>query len=151
MALNQFTNQLGYFQANLETQFDHNPTSQNTFDDLRITWTDQPEYQYNTSLGSRGEVQLKVRGIWKIDMVGTWQGATNDNLVLRAKIGQGSSYNSYPPVKWNGRGGNNWAISYSTLIEVKSDEDVIVFQLKNEDDTAQCSLMLGILTAVKLY
>ena len=64
MALNQFTNQLGYFQANLETQLDFTPTVQNVFEDLRITWTDQPEYQYNTRLGSRGEVLFDLRGVW---------------------------------------------------------------------------------------
>ena len=56
-----------------------------------------------------------------------------------------------PPVKWNARGGNNWAISYSVMFQVFQAGETIQLELLNEDDTAVSQLIFGIFTAIKLY
>jgi len=144
---NQFNTNLGYFQANLEEQFDHTPNAVDTFEIIAPTWTDQSIYHYNAEL-DRGSMRLLVKGTWRVDFVGTWQGALNDNMQLTIQNGNGATY--FPPVKWNARGGNNWAISYAMILKIDS-PDYVQLYLKNEDDTAESSLTKAIFSAIKIY
>ena len=150
---NQFNNQLGYFQGNLEDVADFTPSTTGTFETIdTIEITDQPIYQYNTQLNARGNIQFLEKGIWRIDFVGTWQGATNDDLSIRGKTTASVGYiNALPEVKWNARGGNNWAISYSVMFQVMESLETLTFELKNDDDTPTSTLLKGIFTAIKLY
>jgi len=144
---NQFNTNLGYFQANLDSEFSHTISATEEWELISPDWTDQSIYQYNTEL-DRGTMRFLVKGTWRVDFVGTWQGATNDNMQLTIKgANQGTLY---PPVKWNARGGNNWCISYAMLFKTSRPDNIEIY-LKNEDDTAESTLTKGILTGIKLY
>ena len=151
MPTNQFSNPLGYFQANLDSTFTKAINTTGVFEDISPTLTNQEEYQYNTSIDARGNIKFEEKGIWKYDFVGTWNGATNDNMQLRATIFKNPYTLLLPPVKWNARGGNNWAISYSVMFQVFQAGETIQLELLNEDDTAVSQLIFGIFTAIKLY
>ena len=145
---NQFNNKLGYLGTWINAEKVQTISATSTFEVFKPVLVDVPSLQYNAEI-NRDTIQLNEKGIWKVDFSGTFSGSTNDDMEL--KIDSESQQLTTAPVKWNARGGNNWAISYSVILSIYNTGSNLVLWIKNNDDTAEITLKYGILTFVKLY
>ena len=148
MSLNQFNNQLGYFQGVMAEENTFTPDLANEWFAITPDLTDDTNFQYNTDIVSN-KIHLSIKGIWKFSMSCTFNGSVNDDMQFCI----GTAYNTtkLPPVKWNQRGGNNWAISYSLIFKTLAPTDLDMF-IKNEDVAEEnIKISRGIFTAIKLY
>lgn len=145
---NQFNNQLGYLGTWINEAKTLTISATSTFEVLQPVLVNDANLQYNAEI-FRDTIQLNEKGIWKVDFAGTFSGSTNDDMEL--KIDNESQQLTTAPVKWNARGGNNWAVSYSVILNILDTGSNLVLWIKNNDDTAEIVLSHGILTCVKLY
>ena len=145
---NQFNNQLGYLGTWINEAKTLTISATSTFEVLQPVLVNDANLQYNAEI-FRDTIQLNEKGIWKVDFAGTFSGSTNDDMEL--KIDNESQQLTTAPVKWNARGGNNWAVSYSVILNKLDTGSNLVLWIKNNDDTAEIVLSHGILTCVKLY
>ena len=145
---NQFNNQLGYLGTWINEAKTLTISATSTFEVLQPVLVNDANLQYNAEI-FRDTIQLNEKGIWKVDFAGTFSGSTNDDMEL--KIDNESQQLTTAPVKWNARGGNNWAVSYSVVLNILDTGSNLVLWIKNNDDTAEIVLSHGILTCVKLY
>tara|TARA_R100001594_G_C4030553_1_gene261171 strand:- start:1028 stop:1468 length:441 start_codon:yes stop_codon:yes gene_type:complete len=144
---NQFNTQLGYFQGFLNAEIDFEIADKDTWTTVTPVITDDSNFQYNTSLDSN-TIVLEQKGIWRIDVIATFQGSTNDDMRFTAYT---SESGNLPEMKWNARGGNNWAISYSAIYKFKN-ENAVSFKMQNNEAAGETITMsFGIFTAIRLY
>ena len=145
---NQFNTQLGYFQGFLNAQIGFEIASQDTWTTITPVITDNAEFQYNTSLDTN-TIVLEEKGLWRIDVIATFQGSTNDDMRFCAYTTESGEL---PEVKWNARGGNNWAISYTAMYQFQKANNKVSFKVQNNDDAgATITMAYGIFTAIRLY
>ena len=145
---NQFNTQLGYFQGVLNAEIGFAIEDQDTWTTITPVITDDAEFQYNTSLDTN-TIVLEEKGLWKIDVVATFKGSTNDDMSFCAYTVESEEL---PEVKWNSRGGNNWAISYTAMYYFKNGNNKVSFKVQNNSDTEETITMsFGIFTAIRLY
>ena len=142
---NQFNNQLGYLGTWINEAKTLTISATSTFEVLQPVLVNDANLQYNAEI-FRDTIQLNEKGIWKVDFAGTFSGSTNDDMEL--KIDNESQQLTTAPVKWNARGGNNWAVSYSVILNILDTGSNLVLWIKNNDDTAEIVLSHGILTCV---
>ena len=145
---NQFNDKLGYLGTWINEAKTLTISATSTFEVLQPVLVNDANLQYNAEI-FRDTIQLNEKGIWKVDFAGTFSGSTNDDMEL--KIDNEIQQLTTAPVKWNARGGNNWAVSYSVILNILDTGSNLVLWIKNNDDTAEIVLSHGILTCVKLY
>jgi len=141
--MNQFTNQLGYYQSIID-----DPTEVAISEEAQWVEMSIPATQiegYNAEI-FRQNAKALIRGIWKIDMSFTVQGALNSDLKFRCRTATANMYE----LKWNARGGNNWSINYTQIVQLEKD-DVVYMDVQNATGTSNMTFVTGIMTLVKLY
>jgi hypothetical protein len=141
---NQFEQQLGYYQAILEEGQELEIDTSDTWTSVELSVTTLDTYNTQTY---RGAPKILVKGLWKFDMSFTMQGATNNDLGFR--IG-GATIGQQAYLIWNGRGGNNWSLNYSALINVPENENMSYY-VNNFDANNNMTMKSGIFTAIRLY
>lgn len=145
---NQFNTQLGYFQGFLNAEIGFEISSQDTWTNITPVITDNAQFQYNTSLDTN-KIVLEEKGLWRIDLVGTFKGSTNDDMRLCAYTDESGNL---PEIKWNSRGGNNWAISYTAMYRFINGNNNIVWRVQNNSAAGEIITMsFGVFTAIRLY
>jgi len=144
---NQFNNQLAYFQGLLSESYEHEIQSIGDWEAIEPVFTDQSAFQYNTLL-DRGVIQLSLAGVWRVDVSATFQGSVNDNMEFCCNT---QETGNLPPVKWNARGGNNWAISYATIFQIFNSDNALTFYIRNTSATDTINIPVGTFSAIKLY
>ena len=147
--LTQFGDQMGYIVACATEEIEVNIASVGGWITVPPTLSDNASYQYNTEI-NRGQIKFKVKGIWKVDISCTVNGATNDNMEFSI-YNPATGNSELPSLKWNQRGGNNWAINYSIIARWKDIGIPIVLRVRNMDDTANVTFKKIIICATKLY
>tara|TARA_R100001443_G_scaffold112600_1_gene126233 strand:- start:771 stop:1214 length:444 start_codon:yes stop_codon:yes gene_type:complete len=145
---NQFNDKLGYLGTWINAAKSQTVSATSTFEAFQPVLVNDLSLQYNAEI-FRDTIKINEKGIWKVDFAGTFSDATNDDMEL--KIDTESQGLNTAPVKWNARGGNNWAISYSVILNILDTGSNLVLFIRNNTDTAEISLSHGILTLVKLY
>lgn len=144
---NQFNNQLGYGIFCINAEATVNISNPSGYYGVALSYEDISEWQYNTRI-SRGSPLLDLNGIWKIDATMTVQGATNANMQVTMTDSSGALL---PVLKWNQRGGNNWCINYSVIVDWQDTTFPLDFRFRNEDSTTNLTIKKLILVCTKLY
>ena len=141
--MNQFTNQLGYYQSIIDDPTEIAISEANQWVELSIPST--MINNYNTDI-NRNNPTVQVRGVWKIDMSFTVQGSLNADLKFRCRTETDNMYE----LKWNARGGNNWSINYTQIVVLEKNANVFM-DVNNTSTTTNMTFVTGIMPLVKLY
>jgi len=142
MATNQFNNQLGYYQGTLSAPFTATNPGAGVWKFIEWVIVDMPQEMYNTS-SYRDSPEIGVTGWWKIEYAFTVNSGTNNDFVFRV--------DDAPYIKWNARGGNNWALNYSIIKYYEIGDRPSAYIKNLSGGTNSATFMNATLNLIKIY
>ena len=95
-----------------------------------------------------GVITTKVKGRFIMQYHNTFSGGTNNEYVLYWNINNANVDNGQ--TKWTQKGGDNWAISGQTMMELE-EGDTIDFEIENKTSAANITLEKFNLTIFKIW
>lgn len=102
----------------------------------------------NMPIDSNGVITAKVKGKFMLQYHCSFSGGVNKDYTMYWKIG--SSLLSTSSTKWTMKGGDVWAISNQTIMEIK-EGDTIDLWIENNTDGANVTLSNYNLTIFKIW
>ena len=102
----------------------------------------------NMVVGTDQQITTKVAGRFILQTHCTFNGTVNDDYTLYWRIN--SSNESAGQVKWTQKGGNYWAVSSQTILELEEDDEIDLW-IENNSDTTNITLSRFNIAIIKIW
>ena len=106
------------------------------------------EQNKNMGVGTNQEITTNVGGRFILQTHCTFNGSVNDDYTLYWRIN--SSNESAGQVKWTQKGGNYWAVSSQTILELEEDDEIDLW-IENNSDTTNITLSRFNIAIIKIW